>query len=419
MPAANESNDVDARTAPDERALSVTEESRETDSVPAPTTDANSTLLPGSEYSLSSTRSPRGRRALGWSVLALIVFLVAGPIGAWIRYQSAHVISTNAIVRGHLGEIGTQLDGIVTKVDVDAGDRVQEGQPLVRLDDRQLRAEEREARATVEGLVRELEVENLAIEHEKRQIRQQLQESSANLRAAEAQSDAARIRADDARRFHEVRAELFAGSGAVSGEDVRDAETNRRTADALYQATLAEKAAARSSQDKARLASDALTIRQRRLGVLEAELLRAQARLSRVEADLESAIIRAPENGAIIRRIVQAGSSVEVGQPIMSMRLGKEVWIEAWIDEDDIADVATGTPATVTLQSFPGREFVGAVDKIGLATDYEMPASEVPQPRYSRMRGAPVIGVRIALDEPPAELLPGLSAVVAIQTHSN
>jgi hypothetical protein len=31
------------------------------------------------------------------------------------------------------------------------------------------------------------------------------------------------------------------------------------------------------------------------------------------------------------------------------------------------------------------------------------------------MRSAPVVGVRIRLDDPPLELLPGLSAIVAIR----
>lgn len=73
-----------------------------------------------------------------------------------------------------------------------------------------------------------------------------------------------------------------------------------------------------------------------------------------------------------------------------------------------------GSVAKVTLQSFPEREFTGVVDKIGLTTDFEMPPSEVPQPRFARMRGAPVVGVGIRLQNPPAELLPGLSVVVGI-----
>ena len=164
-----------------------------------------------------------------------------------------------------------------------------------------------------------------------------------------------------------------------------------------------------------RLAGDALSIQERKVGVLESDLLRAKARLTRAQADLDGALIRAPENGAIVRRIVQPGGSVEAGQPIIVMRLGEDVWVEAWVDEDDIGSVALGGVATVTFHSLSGRKFTGVVDKIGLTTDLEVPDADVPKPRSSRMRSAPVVGVRIRLEEPPLELVPGLSAVVAIR----
>lgn len=415
MPATNKTSGKTPQDPPVEQALAVTGGTEAANTAVAP---AHAGGIFGGEFAPSSARLRRGGRMLGWIVLALIVVLVVASIGTWVRFQSLHITSTNAVVRGHLGEIGTQLHGIVTTVEVDAGDRVQAGQVLVRLDDRQLRSEVSEARATIDGLKRELEVERLAITHERQRIKQQLVESAANLRAAEAQRVAAQIRVQDARRFHRLREELFAAGGAISGEDVRDAESKWRTAEALYAATEAEKAAAASAQDKVRLGDDAATIRERRIGVLEAKVLQAQARLSQAEAGLEDATIRAPEDGAIVRRIVQAGGSVKVGQPIIAMWFGNDVWIEAWIDEEDITDVALNNRATVTLLSFPGRELVGTVDKIGLATDYEMPESEVPQPRFSRMRGAPVVGVRIKLDNPPAELLPGLSAAVSIQRRT-
>ena len=74
-----------------------------------------------------------------------------------------------------------------------------------------------------------------------------------------------------------------------------------------------------------------------------------------------------------------------------------------------------GGAANVTFHSIPGREFTGVVDKIGITTDLEIPAADVPKPRFQRMRSAPVVGLQIRLQKPPPELVPGLSAVVAIR----
>ena len=365
--------------------------------------------------------SPRGdrlrrlwSRLRGW-LLALAAGGVAAQVVLWVHYRTVNVTSQNAVVRGHLAEIGSGITGLVTKVEVDVGDRVSAGQVLVRLEDRHLLAEVQEGRAEVEGLTRSIEVERLAIENERSQILQDAREAQAKVAAATAQTQAAGIRADDARRDLEQRESLFSRDGVVSAEDVRDADSKRRTAQAQLEEAQANSIVAKSAERRVQLTSDALTIRGKKVRVLEADLLRAQARLARAEADLEGAAIRAPEDGAIVRRIIQPGGSVEVGQPILAMRLGKDVWVEAWIDEDDIGSVRLGSEATVTFHSFAGREFAGVVDQVGLATDFEMPEADVPKPRSSRMRGAPVVGVRIRLSEAPLDLVPGLSASVAIR----
>jgi membrane fusion protein (multidrug efflux system) len=366
----------------------------------------------------SAIAAPQQRfpwRRFRWALLVIPLLGLVVPLSLWLQYQSLNVTSKNAAVRGNLTEIGTRLSGLVASVEVDDGDRVLAGQVLARLSDRHILAEVQEARAKVEGLETDIEVERLSIELERQQIKQQHQEMRARIGAVEAQVASAQIEVDDARRNYEMRKALHDADGAISTESLLDSKSDQQKAEARLKELKANLAAARSGQEKVRLTEDALVIRERRLGSLEADLLSAKARLMGTEADLEGAVIRAPADGAVVRRIIQPGGSVEVGQPIISMWLGNDVWIEAWIDEEDIGFVKLGSKAMVTLHSFPGRDFEGVVDKIGLATDLEIPESEVPQPRNTRMSGAPVVGVRIRLDDPPLDLLPGLSAVVAIE----
>jgi membrane fusion protein (multidrug efflux system) len=291
-----------------------------------------------------------------WLFPALLLVL-AVPVFFWVRYQSQNVTSKNAAVRGHLAEIGTRLSGVVTKVEVDVGDRVKAGQVLVRLEDRHLRAEVDEARAVFEALKRTIDVEHMNVSHERRRIAQQQQEAAAKVKAADAQAAA---RADpDGGGAPGVRAARIAllarrhrvGRGRAQCGDptAHHRGKARRGAGQLRRGQV--------PGQTVRLAGDAIDIQERKVGVLDAELQRAQARLDRAQADLDDTVLRAPEDGAIVRRIVQPGGSVEAGQPIISMWLGKDVWIEAWIDEDDIAWVGLGSVATVRFHSFPGREF--------------------------------------------------------------
>lgn len=357
----------------------------------------------------------RVRHHYAAAIVCCVLLLLTAPVAAWLHYQSGYVISRNAIVKGQLAQVGTRLEGVLIELKVEDGERVRAGQVLARLDDSHVRAEVEAARAEVAGLEKELEIERAAIDHEERVLQNKQHEATANLGAAAAEVEAAESRSEDAQAYYQARKDLFAAGGAISGELVREAQAKARTAQALVKSARAEYSAMQSAQQRAGLDSEGLALRKQRVAVLDAALSRARARLAVSQADLEGTLIRAPADGAVVRRILQPGGSVDVGTPVMSLWLGDEVWIEAWLDEDDIPFVKRGSVARVTLQSFPGREFAGVVERIGLTTDFEMPPSEVPQPRFARMRGAPVVGVGIRLADPPAQLLPGLSAVVGIR----
>lgn len=362
---------------------------------------------------LIGERGPQwGRRVL----VAALLLGIAAPVLLWFHYRAGHATSINAAVRGHVAQIGTRISGRVAVVAVEEGDRVQAGQVLVQLEDRHLLAELEEARAEVTALQRAIQLERVTLDLEWLRIGRLQPEAAARIEAAAARAEAARAQAEAARRNHSLQQELQTRGDFVSSEELNRAASERRAADARLEEAEANAAVtARTAEQETGLAEDAIAIRRRKIAVLEADLLGAQARAARAEAELASASIRAPQRGAIVRRIVQPGGAIDAGQPVIAMWLGDSLWVEAWIDEEDLASVRRGGTATVTFNAFPGREFYGVVERVGIATDLELPDSVVPQPRSSRMRAAPVIGVRIRLDQPPPNLVPGLSAVVAIK----
>ena len=342
--------------------------------------------------------------ALAWGrikrivVPLLIVCVLAAlitPIFLWAQYRSTHVISRDAVLRGHIAEVGAQLNGVVKKIEVDSGDRVVAGQVVVRLEDRQFEAKRRQAASNLEKAQRELEVEELAIANERAQQRSSLRGVSADLSAAGAELQAAQSRAQEAERRLELQ-RAMAKDGLVSEERVRAAETEFRTASALVAAARAVRTSAVAGRELAETIYDGLDVREKRISVLESEIAGLAAELALAEANLESTIIRAPLDGAVVRRIVEPGGSTVAGQPIISLWLGEDIWVEAWIDEDEFGEIAVGSLATVTFISQPDLEFSGVVESLAVATDIELPDSEVPQPRKDRMRDAPVVSARVS-----------------------
>ncbi len=364
-----------------------------------------------------TSRSRLQRFALPGILIALLLAILT-PLAIWTGYRADHVVSREAVVRSYIADVGARLDGVVSSIEVDTGDRVRAGQVIARLEDRHFEARVTQARSQLEKARRELEVERLAIENERQRLSGSVREMSAELAAARAGVLASQSRADEAQRQLELQRSL-AGQGLVPAERVRAAETELRTSQALAAEARAALAAAGAGEDLAVVASKGIAVREKRVSVLESDIAAYEAELALAEANLEATVIRAPDDGAVVRRIVQPGASITVGQPVIALWVGQKIWVEAWLDEDDIADVAVGSPAIVTFKSYPNQEFTGVVETLGVSTDLELPETDVPQRRRDRMRNAPVISVRVRLDEPAQDLFPGLSAVVGIRRKAD
>jgi RND family efflux transporter MFP subunit len=308
------------------------------------------------------------KRLIGRWVAVLILLGIVGaavvPLTLWSRYQTAYVTSRNATIKGSITEVGGQISGVVASVEVMAGQHVTAGQVLARLEDHQLQANVLRARS-------------------------RLTEAVARSSSAQSRIEAAQSQSQEARARRDQKVEL-AASGAISQDELRAAETRLQTTQALERTAIADHSAA------------------------EAEVATAEAELALIRADVEAAVIRAPGDGRVVRRISEPGSSVTVGQPVVALWIGKEVWVEAWIDEDLLSQVTVGNDVKVTVNSAPGRVFRGKVESIGVSTDFELPENAVPQSRNERMRTTPVVPVRVQLADREG-LFPGLSAVVAIQ----
>lgn len=354
-------------------------------------------------------RNQSGLRVL----VGVAVLIVLLPILLWARFKLLYVESQNATVKGYITNVGAQLDGVVTGVEVDAGQPVRAGQVLARFEDHQLQASVQRARSQLEKASRALEVERLAITQENLRLGGLEKQASARTSAADAQVEAARSETEDARaRFQQSKS--LADAGAIPQDNLRVAETHLRTSEARELSAHADRTAAEAAEQLAAIETQGLSVRRRNLAVLEAEVAANRAELSLAEADLKAARIVAPADGWVVRRIAEPGVSVTVGQPVVALWVGPDVWVEAWIDEEDLGRVAVGSPARITVKPYPRRVLKGQVETVGVSTDYELPEAAVPQPRNTRMRVSPVVCVRIRVAEPQG-LFPGLSAVVAIR----
>jgi len=107
----------------------------------------------------------------------------------------------------------------------------------------------------------------------------------------------------------------------------------------------------------------------------------AIAALGEAELHLEWTELHAPAPGTVVDLKVAEGTFAKAGQPLMSFISFEDVWIEAYLTENNIARASVGDPVEISLDLYPGRIFDGVVSSfsIGASVGAET-AGGLPKP---------------------------------------
>lgn len=96
----------------------------------------------------------------------------------------------------------------------------------------------------------------------------------------------------------------------------------------------------------------------------------AQAALRKAKLDLSRTKIHAPSNGGITNLQVDEGHYATPGSPLMTFISVEDVWIQANLRENSVANIKPGDSVDIALDVAPGRIFEGKVSSVGFAVDH-------------------------------------------------
>ncbi|MCL5097155.1 MAG: efflux RND transporter periplasmic adaptor subunit [Candidatus Omnitrophica bacterium] len=346
--------------------------------------------------------------------VVIIVTVAAILVGVpWLFYRYQHVVISAASIKGRITRLGARIDGQVKSILVDVGQRVTKGQVLLRLEDQHLQAQLQEEQAELKSATNELISEKLAIAEERRSLKLEVDRAEAMRKSAFAALEGAKSTAEKFDKEY-VRLSALMKDGIASSSDLDTLNGNRGKAAADVSAAKGMCDATESSYQSARVQLDALKVREARLAVLEANVALARGKTAAAEADLAATVIRAPEDGWVVDRIVELGGSARVGEPLMSLWIGHP-WIEAWVSEKDLSRFTVGSYVDVSVTAFPGQTLRGRVATFGLLTDTELQNKPVPSTLDALIQKSALVPIRIDLDNEKLRLQPGLTAVVGIE----
>jgi membrane fusion protein (multidrug efflux system) len=335
-------------------------------------------------------RAGRLRRRVTLAAIAIVVLVGAGLIARQLLWARTHVSDDNAQVEGHIIPVLPRVSGFVAAVEVEDNQRVQAGQVLVRIDDRDLKARLDQS----DG--------DLATAIAMAGARGETGQASAQLQAARATVDQARANARRAASDLE-RYRALAERNIISRQQLDAAEAAATASQAQLEAALEQVIAASAG------------VRGAVSRVVAAKAARDQAALQ-----ISYALITAPETGVVTRKSVEVGQFVQAGQPLMSVVPLHDVWVVANLKETAVRDVLSGDKVEITVDSYPGKTYRGHVESLSPATGAKFSLLPPDNATGNFTKVVQRIPVRVQLDEPndPVRpLRPGMSVRVTITTR--
>ena len=291
------------------------------------------------------------------------------------------------IVAHHKINLNSKVTGRVKWIGVEKGDKVKEGQVLVRLEDDEFRAQYEQAKGAADNARAYLE----ELQHGSRP--QEIQQAQHNLDEARA------TLVDDKLTLDRTR-NLFA-QGVLSKQALDDA-TAKFDADQQRANSLDK------SFELAKIGPRPEEIARGR-GALE----QAQGQADYAKSLLDATVIRAPVTGTILERAAEKGelvtsgfASTAEGGPqglVVSLADLNDLQVELDIAQDDFAKLGPEQKGIVTTDAYPDRKYDGAISEISPEAD----------------RAKATVQVKVQILHPDAYLRPDMNATVKFLANEN
>ena len=316
-------------------------------------------------------------------ILILLAAVIAAGVYLYPRLtkksEPENQLTLSGNIEAHESLVSFKVQGRIIDLPVEEGQSVEPGALLARLDDADYKQKVRIDEANVH--VRE---SNLALtlagtrEQEVKASQQTMLDAQADLQEKKLDYD---------------RAQRLFSKDEVSAQDRDLAETALKRAEATF----------RAAQQRYNEAVEGS--RKEDIAIARANLTEANANLGLSRVNLDYTILRAPSAGVITVRQAELGEVVVPGTPVVTLADLDHIWLRAYIAETDLGRIRWGQEATITTDTYPGKQYRGRISFISSTAEFTPKSVQTYKERVTL-----VYRIKIDIDNPNHELKPGMPA---------
>ncbi len=204
---------------------------------------------------------------------------------------------------------------------------------------------------------------------------------------------------------------------AVAQADLATAQTLLDGLQAIRRNPLALIVQARTAQGQFDMAEAGVAVAQARLddllagptaeqiAVARATVALAQAQADAIRAQQDKFTLRSPADGVVLLQNLYPGEVAAPAAPILTVSDISQLTLVVYVSAQQIGRVQVGQEAQVTVDSFPGRTFIGYVSRIGDQAEFTPRNVATKEERQNTF-----YAVYLNLPNPDGLLKPGMPA---------
>lgn len=338
---------------------------------------------------------------LNWLTIGIAV-LVAGIalvyFVQYLVYAGDYEDTNDAQVESFINPVSARAGGFIKEVLFEEHQRVQEGDTLVILDDREYVQKVKEAEAMLEDTRAQQEILDAGIRSaQTTTLVYQDQVNSAKARLWQQEQDVKRFR------------NLLNGE-AVTLADFEQVQTKYDVSKSDYSAAVNGLKTGESKVNEL----------QARYNSLFAARKRAEALLALAKLNLSYTVITSPYTGYTGRKTILEGQQVQAGQPLVSVVNTADKWVTANFRETQVYGMYVGQPVEIEADAIPGKTFRGKIGAISASTGSKFSLLPADNSTGNFVKIIQRVPVRIVFDEPEVnELKAGMNVKITVKKSKN